>query len=166
MDLPALALHTRAEVEKVLGKPSKYIYRRSKGELADEADYPWGSVGYNHSRFNFLIYKFQSKPDSYEKAFQLLKLPPPNPPYVREVDGTQIWHDVPFHSAFTCCGTFSPDDIFISGNGAEIHVLILDMDDPQGWNDQQCAMYIQLTGLPLPEAARLRGDPTLLPIIR
>jgi hypothetical protein len=77
MDLPALALHTRAEVEKVLGKPSKYIYRRSKGELADEADYPWGSVGYNHSRFNFLIYKFQSKPDSYEKAFQLLKLPPP-----------------------------------------------------------------------------------------
>lgn len=167
IDLPKLALRTRAEVERELGKPSRYI-RKTMNELADEADYPWGVAGYNQSRLNFLILRFQTSPRDYEEAFALLNLPHPNPPYVAAGgDGTRqlFWRDRTYGTGYTCCENIAIQDIWISTDWKEMHVLILDLDDPETWLDQQCMMYVQRTGLPLPKGATWRGDPLRRPIV-
>jgi hypothetical protein len=160
MDLTKLALLKRPEVERVLGKPSKYIRRKSEGELADEADYPWGSAGYNQSRLNFLILRFQTKPHNYQEAFQLLSLPQPNPPFVAVGAGEtfQRWQDLPYRSGYHCCHNLAPASIWISSDWKEMHVLILDLDAPEEWSEEQCRMYVQRTGLSLPPAAKFKSN--------
>lgn len=169
VDLPKLALHTRTEVEKSLGKPTKYTRRHGKGDYGDEADYAWGTLSYNQSRLIRLTYKFVKQPED-EDAFRLLNLPLTNQPHVGGPNqphvmpsGTRIWDDRPlaFHTGYRCCETFAPENIFISGNrevGWEMVVVILDLDDPRGWTDEQCSMYVKRTGLPLPDAAKFRGS--------
>ena len=168
MDLPSLALRKRAEVERELGKPSRYI-RKTINELADEADYPWGIAGYNQSRLNFVILRFQTTPKDYREAFGLLNLPHPNPPFVAVGgDGTRqpFWRARTYGTEYTCCGNIAAQDIWISSDWKEMHILILDLDDPGTWLDQQCTMYVERTGLPLPRGARWRGDPLRRPIVQ
>lgn len=166
LDLPQLALSKRVDVEKALGRPSKYTPRKDQSELADEADYPWGIAGYNHSRLNFLVLRFQRRPTNYQEAFDLLNLPHPNPPFVDErPDGTALfWRDHPFVTGYTCCKNIAAQDIWISSDWQEMHVLILDLDSPEGWSDKQCSMYVQRTGLRLPRAAKFKSDPLDWPI--
>jgi hypothetical protein len=167
IDLPKLALKTRAEVERELGKPSRYI-QKTINELADEADYPWGIAGYNQSRLNFLILRFQTTPRDYQEAFGLLNLPHPTPPFVAVGgDGTRqlFWRARTYGTEYTCCENLAIQDIWISIDWKEMHLLILDLDDPETWLDQQCTMYVQRAGLALPKGATWRGDPLRRPIV-
>lgn len=164
MDLPSLALRKRAEVEKALGKPTKYIRRKDQGELADEADYAWGIAGYNQSRLNFLILRFQTRPNNYEDAFRLLSLPKPRPPFVAKGGTQPFWQDHPFGTGYTCCSGLAFQSVWISSDWKEMHLLILDLDAPEEWSEQQCAMYIRRTGLPLPKGATFKGSPLNWPV--
>jgi hypothetical protein len=167
LDLPNLALRKRSEVEKAIGKPAKYVRRKDEGELADEADYPWGIAGYNQARLNFVILRFQTRPHDYQEAFRLLSLPDPRPPYVAKgADGTTqlFWEDQPFGTGYTCCSNLAFKSVWISSDWREMHLLILDLDAPEEWSNQQCTMYVQRTGLPLPKGAAFKGNPLDSPI--
>jgi len=145
LNLPALAFKKRSDVEAILGKPIGYRRRADKGEIGDEADYPWGMVAYNSSRLVFVILRFPAKPANYQEAFAMLHLPEPSVPFRRN-DDTLIWAERPYRTGFSCCNGLTIHDIFIDGTMSEIHVLLLDLDDPASWSESERQMWKKQIG--------------------
>jgi hypothetical protein len=145
LSLPGIALKQRPEVESLIGKPITYKKRATEGEFGDEAAYSWGTIAYNKGRVVFLIVKFPSRPANYHQAFAVVGLPQPPLPFVRN-DGTLIWSDKPYKNGYQCCDGLVFHDIFIDGTMSEMHVEILDLDDPSSWNAPEGQTLKKWTG--------------------
>jgi len=144
LNVPSIALQRRADVEALIGKPAAYQKRTDESVFGDEADYPWGLVAYNSGRVVFIIVKFPAKPPDFKVAFEMLSLPEPPAPYRRN-DETLIWNESTFGNGVSCCGGLTFRDVFINGAMSEIHLELLDADNPTGWSRSERQMWNKWT---------------------
>lgn len=162
LDLNVLALHSRTAVEKVIGKPLSYAKRTGEDEIGDTAAYSWGKVIYagNH----LVAIQRNSPPHPYSAALAEFGLPVDSEPYVRDADGTMIWNNRPFNSGIRSSEGLVIDSAFLPADFSELHIWILDGYHPKSWTDDECVMWLRMSGSKIPEAAMQRGNVIYWPI--
>ena len=162
LDLNVLALHPRAAVEKVIGKPLSYVKRTGEGEIGDTAIYSWGRAFYAGD--HLVAIERIGPPRPYSAALAEFGLPENSEPYVRDADGTMIWNDRPFKSGIQSSQGLVIDSAFLPADLSEFHIWILDGYHPKSWTDDECVMWLRMSGSKIPQAAMQRGDVLYWPI--
>jgi hypothetical protein len=162
LDLNVLALHSRTAVENVIGKPLSFAKRTGQDEIGDTATYSWGKVVYagNH----LVAIQRMNPPHPYSAALAEFGLPKDSEPYVREGDGTLIWNNRPFNSGIQSSQGLVIDSAFLPADFSEFHIWILDGYHPKSWTDDECVMWLQMSGAKIPEAAMQRGNAIYWPL--
>ena len=164
IDIPSIALKTRAQAEKILGKPKKFKKRHSKTDRADEAEYAWGSVAYMDGLLCFVNFKFHSVNQDYRVALAKLGLTTGPDPYVRPNDQNRIWQHIVFDNEFQCCGGLDFSYLLLPGDLSEAMIWILERDEPESWTPGQKQMWSNLTGRSLPAQAMVKDNVMTMPI--
>lgn len=124
--------------------------------MGDEATYFWGSVFY--AKGHLVEVRRIRPPRPYQRALAELGLSQDINPFVRAGDETLIWADRPFHSGITGRDGLVIDSAFIPKDFSEFQISILDADFPKSWTDDECLMWLRMSGSPIPEAAMQRGN--------
>lgn len=168
LDLNELALHSRADVEKAVGKPLSYVRTRNTRkngnveDLGDTATYSWGSVYYANN--HLVAVQRTGPPRPYSAALAEFGLAQGSEPYIRDSDGTMLWNNRPFKSGIETPQGLVIDSAFLPSDFSELHIWILDGYHPKSWTDDECVMWLRMSGNKIPEAAMQRGDAIYWPL--